>query len=177
MSKYQKIVDLRNMYLIKKSGYFDDRYYKDFVKNNPNSFLGVVLLDNKVISAAIFMYDGIYGHYHLSGSDKQYLNYSPNNFMLYRSALELKKRGVELFHLGGGTTSDQDDSLFAFKKNDPVVYPMKVIIHNSQCIIDRNQFRGRNICAQRNRLNMVFYRLCKLFRSVDCHSFRFRHGR
>ena len=28
MSSYQKIVDLRNMYLIKKSGYFDDKYYK-----------------------------------------------------------------------------------------------------------------------------------------------------
>ena len=28
MSKYQKIIDLRNMYLIKKSGFFDDKYYK-----------------------------------------------------------------------------------------------------------------------------------------------------
>ena len=103
--------------------YFDRNYYNNFVKNNPDSFLGIVLLDNKVVSAAIFMYDGIYGHYHLSGSDKQYLNLSPNNFMLYQSALELKKRGVELFHLGGGTSSDQDDSLFAFKKKfSPLLY-------------------------------------------------------
>lgn len=103
--------------------YFDDNYYADFVKNNPNSFLGVVLLDNMVLSAAIFMYDGIYGHYHLSGSDKQFLNYSPNNFMLYYSALELQKRGVELFHLGGGTTSNPEDSLFAFKKKfSPFLY-------------------------------------------------------
>ncbi len=28
MSGYQKIIDLRNMYLIKQSGYFDDKYYK-----------------------------------------------------------------------------------------------------------------------------------------------------
>ena len=28
MSSYHKIIDLRNMYLIKKSGYFDDKYYK-----------------------------------------------------------------------------------------------------------------------------------------------------
>ena len=43
--------------------------------------------------------------------------------MLYKSALELKKRGVELFHLGGGTTSDENDSLFAFKKKfSPSLY-------------------------------------------------------
>ncbi|NLB78139.1 MAG: GNAT family N-acetyltransferase [Clostridiaceae bacterium] len=103
--------------------YFNNQYYRDFIKNIPNSFLGVVLLDGKVISAAIFMYEGIYGHYHLSGSDKGYLSYSPNNYMLYKSALELKKRGVELFHLGGGTTSDENDSLFAFKKKfSPSLY-------------------------------------------------------
>ena len=96
--------------------YFDINYYSDFIKNIPNSFLGVVLLDGKVISSAIFMYDGIYGHYHLSGSNKAYLSYSPNNYMLFQAALELKRRGVELFHLGGGTSSDENDSLLAFKK-------------------------------------------------------------
>ncbi len=102
---------------------FDNQYYRDFKKNIPNSFLGVVLLDGKVISVAIFMYEGIFGHYHLSGSDKGYLSYSPNNYMLYKSALELKKRSVELFHLGGGTTSDENDSLFAFKKKfSPSLY-------------------------------------------------------
>lgn len=103
--------------------YFDRKYYSDFIKNIPNSFLGVVLLDGKVVSSAIFMYDGKFGHYHLSGSDKAYLNYSPNNFMLFQAALELKKRGVQLFHLGGGTTSDENDSLLAFKKKfSPYLY-------------------------------------------------------
>lgn len=35
--------------------------------------------------------------------------------MLYNAALELKRRGVRRFHLGGGTTSGEDDSLFCFK--------------------------------------------------------------
>lgn len=95
--------------------YFKQRYYEEFVKTLPNSFLGVVLYEDKVVSAAIFMYEGEYGHYHLSGSDVSALKLSPNNFMLWHAALELKGRGVKTLHLGGGTTSAEDDSLFGFK--------------------------------------------------------------
>lgn len=95
--------------------YFKPSYYKDFIKSLPNSFLGVVLYEERVVSAAIFMYEGEYGHYHLSGSDVSALKLSPNNFMLWQAALELKRRGVKRFHLGGGTTSSEEDSLFCFK--------------------------------------------------------------
>lgn len=95
--------------------YFKKQYYDELMKKLPNSFLGVVLHEGKVVSAAIFMYEGNYGHYHLSGSDVSALKLSPNNYMLWHAALELKKRGVKVFHLGGGTTSSDDDSLFCFK--------------------------------------------------------------
>lgn len=95
--------------------YFKPTYYKEFVKTLPNSFLGVVLHEGRVVSSAIFMYEGSYGHYHLSGSDVSALKLSPNNYMLWQAALELKRRGVKRFHLGGGTTSSEDDSLFCFK--------------------------------------------------------------
>lgn len=95
--------------------YFKQQYYEEFVKTLPNSFLGVVLHEGKVVSAAIFMYEGEYGHYHLSGSDVMALKLSPNNYMLWQAALEMKRRGIKVFHLGGGTTSSEDDSLFCFK--------------------------------------------------------------
>lgn len=96
--------------------YFDDDYYQQLVKGIPNSFLGCVEdAEGQIISSAIFMYSGTYGHYHLSGSDKSQLSLSPNNFMLWEAAKELQKRGVKRFHLGGGTTSNEDDSLFKFK--------------------------------------------------------------
>lgn len=96
--------------------YFDDKYYNNLVKGIPDSFLGCVADDEeRIISAAIFMYSGTYGHYHLSGSDKSQLSLSPNNFMLWEAAKELQKRGVKRFHLGGGTTSDEENSLFKFK--------------------------------------------------------------
>lgn len=97
--------------------YFDNDYYKHLVEGIPNSFLGCVRdADSNIISAAIFMYSGPHGHYHLSGSDKSKLGLSPNNLMLWEAAKELKKRGVKRFHLGGGTTGDENDSLFLFKR-------------------------------------------------------------
>lgn len=97
--------------------YFNDDYYKHLVEGIPNSFLGCVKdAEGKIISSAIFMYSGTYGHYHLSGSDKTQLSLSPNNLMLWEAAKELQKRGVKRFHLGGGTTGNEDDSLFLFKR-------------------------------------------------------------
>lgn len=96
--------------------YFDDAYYDNLKRGITNSFLGCVKnAEGEIISAAIFMYSGPYGHYHLSGSDKNQLAISPNNFMLWKAAGELQKRGVKCFHLGGGTNSDEENTLFKFK--------------------------------------------------------------
>lgn len=97
--------------------FFTDDYYKNLIRSLKNNFLGVVLYEGKVISGAMFFYSENYGHYHLSGSDINYLSLCPNNYMLYEAALELKKRGVRKFHLGGGTTANANDSLFGFKKH------------------------------------------------------------
>lgn len=94
---------------------FDRSYYENWIKNIKNSFLGVVLYEEKVVSAAIFFYSKDFGHYHLSGSDVEYLNLSPNNFMLWEAARSLKKLGVKKFHLGGGSNSDPNNSLLDFK--------------------------------------------------------------
>lgn len=96
--------------------YFENSYYNLLEKNIKNGFLGVVLKDGKVLSSAIFFYSENYGHYHLSGSDKSSLGFYPNNFMLWEAAKELKKHGVKSFHLGGGTNSDESNSLLEFKK-------------------------------------------------------------
>lgn len=114
--------------------YFDDNYYQQLVKGIPNSFLGCVEdAEGRIISSAIFMYSGTYGHYHLSGSDKTQLSLSPNNFMLWEAAKELQKRGVKRFHLGGGTNSDEENSLFKFKcrfSNDTCQFYIGKLVFN-----------------------------------------------
>lgn len=96
---------------------FSDNYFLD-LKNSlaNNSFLATAWIDDNLISAAIIMYDDIFSHYHLSGSDINYFHQSPNNFMLWETILELKRKGINTFHLGGGRSNNPNDKLFDFKK-------------------------------------------------------------
>jgi len=94
---------------------FDKTYYDNFIQKIDKRFLGVVIYNEKVISAAMFFYSEDYGHYHLSGSDVEYLYLNPNNFLLWEAAKALKKHNVKMFHLGGGSSSDPNNSLLEFK--------------------------------------------------------------
>lgn len=98
--------------------YFKDSYYKEYIiKMRGRGFLGTVRLNGKIIGAALFMYSECYGHYHLAGSDKMYASYGVNNFLLWNTIKELKKRKVKEFHLGGGTGASVNDSLLKFKRS------------------------------------------------------------
>ena len=81
-----------------------------------NSFLGTVRKGGKLICSAIFMYSNYYGHYHLEGSDYNYSGFGANNLLLWKAACEMHELGIKEFHLGGGTSSSKNDSLFKFKK-------------------------------------------------------------
>lgn len=96
--------------------YFPSSYYEMLKTTLKNSFLGVVLYEKKVVASAIFFYQSPYGHYHLAGSDKNCLKLSPNNYLLWEAAKEMHKRGVEYFHLGGGTDGTDENSLFQYKR-------------------------------------------------------------
>ncbi len=96
--------------------YFDKNYYSRFKDSIQNSFIGLVLYNDIIISGAIFFYSDVFAHYHLSGSDINYLSLYPNNFMLWEAILELKKHHLEKFHLGGGINSERNNSLYEFKR-------------------------------------------------------------
>lgn len=96
--------------------YFEHRYYEQLKDTIHNRFLGIVKYEDKVVAGAIFFYQLPYGHYHLAGSDKSFLKLSPNNFLLWGAAKELANRGVKHFHLGGGTDSSDENSLFLYKR-------------------------------------------------------------
>jgi hypothetical protein len=97
--------------------FFDEAYFSMLAKTfKGKGFLANVLKDGALASSAIILYEEGLGHYHLSGSDPKWLKGNPNNFMLYKASLELKRRGAKKFHLGGGSDSDPKNSLLAFKK-------------------------------------------------------------
>lgn len=97
--------------------YFGDDYYKKFQKDLiEHSFLGTVRFEGRLICAAIFMYSGDYGHYHLEGSDHSYKSYGANNLLLYKSASYMHEIGVKKLHLGGGNSASTEDPLYKFKR-------------------------------------------------------------
>ncbi|MDF2877904.1 MAG: hypothetical protein K0S30_1000 [Clostridia bacterium] len=96
--------------------YFDDRYYEDIKENNYCVLLNVIRED-KAIAAAIFMGYGEYFHYHLAGSLKEELKYSPNNLLLWEAIKYALNKGYKKMHFGGGLTDSLEDNLFKFKSS------------------------------------------------------------
>ena len=102
-----------------------DEYYffsEQFFKNTMNLLedrieLVEVCYGNRMISAGLFLYYNDFVHYHFSGSAKEFLNLAPNNFMLDFMVKHAIQKGCKIFHLGGGVTNCENDSLFKFKKS------------------------------------------------------------
>ena len=122
--KFTYLDDFKNLYHSTMNAvsaadfyYFDDQYFDDIRRIfGSKAFLGIVRYTERIISAALFLRSGPWGHYHLAGSDRAFLTLSPNNFLLYQAALKLKADGVTRFHLGGGTDASETNSLLMFKR-------------------------------------------------------------
>lgn len=71
------------------------------------------LLEDRIIASSLFLHDGKYMHYYLSGSDQAYKNFAANNLILQEAALWGQGRGISRLNLGGGV--EPDDNLFKFK--------------------------------------------------------------
>jgi serine/alanine adding enzyme len=115
--------------------FFDDAYFDAIKKFADRVFLGIVMHEDKVVSGALFFKSGVWGHYHLAGSLQEYDSLRPNNFLIYQTALYMQSVGVNTFHLGGGTDSDPENSLYKFKerfsKQQCSFYVGRVIINES----------------------------------------------
>lgn len=96
--------------------FFNEEYYKDIV-NMENRSVFNVKIKEKIIASAIFMKYNKHFHYHLAGSKKEYLNFAPNNFLLWEAIKYAYNAGCSDFHLGGGTDGSLDNSLYKFKKS------------------------------------------------------------
>ncbi len=124
--------------------YFDNEYYKGMASECHNQmFLGTVRKDGRMICGALFLLDGIYGHYHLEGSDHDFSALGANNLLLWCAAKEMHKRGVKKFHLGGGYDQSLDNSLLKFKK---AFSPYQEKFYIGKWIFNQNEYD--RICSQ-----------------------------
>ena len=99
--------------------YFSKEYFKNMLillKKNVYILYVIDNYDNILCSMILFIYNK-YAHYHLSGRSNKNTNNSVNNFILDESIKFAISKGCELFHFGGGNTSNKNDSLLKFKSN------------------------------------------------------------
>lgn len=97
--------------------FFPQSYYDEFKQSfKDNSLLCFAILNGKIIAGSMFMYSDDYAHYHLSARDRDYSRYAANNLILWYGIQKAKERGCKWIHFGGGTTGEDNDSLFKFKR-------------------------------------------------------------
>lgn len=96
--------------------YFNEEYFKNLIENI-QSVQFIAYHNNIPIASIIALYNKIYIHGHLGGALTEYMNMSPYS-LLYA---EMIKFGIDqkckFCHIGGGATTEDNDSLLLFKKN------------------------------------------------------------
>lgn len=96
---------------------FPKSYFQQCVQELRQHIIYVkVQLEGKVIAAGLYFRYGDIIQCHLSGTLTEYLKYSPAYIIKYATALWAKDNGVHYIHYGGGTSKDNDNPLYLFKK-------------------------------------------------------------
>lgn len=95
---------------------FPPEYYRALARGLGDRFaVALARRGDDVVGAAIFLADGRFAHYHLSGTTGAGRELKAGTLLVHAGAEWARERGCELLHLGGGTSGA--DSLFAFKKS------------------------------------------------------------
>ena len=98
----------------KKFYYFKKEYFNNLIKLDGVK-LYTVSFEKEIISMGFFIFNN-FAYYHLSANSKLSYKLNANYVLLDFAFKEAKKRGIKYFILGGGYTSNEEDSLFLFKK-------------------------------------------------------------
>lgn len=74
------------------------------------------LYEDVVICSELYFTWGPYLHSHLSGTLNDYRQLSPDYVVMQAAAEWGKRNGFTVLHTGGGTSNDEDDPLYRYKK-------------------------------------------------------------
>jgi len=93
---------------------FADAFFRETLDGlGEAALVAAASLSGRVVSAAMFLVRPPYAHYHFSGASREGLDSCANHALLHRVTLEMKARGCQMLHLGGGLSPE--DSLYRFK--------------------------------------------------------------
>jgi len=96
--------------------YFNKNYFTDLMLSS-NAIQLIAMFENKPIASLILLHADHYIHTHLGGAKTEFLNLSPYSILNAEVIKIGIEKGGKYFHLGGGLSSDENDSVFKFKSN------------------------------------------------------------
>jgi len=98
------------------SSYYFPKQFFDAINAMKNNFIYFfTMLENEVISAELILYGKENCYSFLGGTNDQYFNYRPNEFLKFEIIKWSKNKGINNFVLGGGYGTD--DGIYKYKKS------------------------------------------------------------
>lgn len=99
----------------KSSFFFHKNFFEKMNEMQGHVVYFHVLYQNKIISTELVLYGNDNCYSYLGGTNAEYFECRPNEFLKYEIIKWAKKRGLKNFVLGGGY--GQDDGIFKYKKS------------------------------------------------------------
>ncbi|MCI9361178.1 MAG: GNAT family N-acetyltransferase [Hungatella sp.] len=93
--------------------YFSRQFYRDINKMKNNVMYFHVVYKGKIISTELVIYGNRNAYSYLGGTDREYFDMRPNDFLKYEIIKWAKGMGLKNFVLGGGYGAD--DGIFRYK--------------------------------------------------------------
>jgi len=93
--------------------YFSKQFYNDLNKMKDNVMYFHVVYEGKIISTELVIYGAENCYSYLGGTDREYFDVRPNDFLKYEIIKWAKERGLKNFVLGGGYGAD--DGIYQYK--------------------------------------------------------------
>lgn len=99
----------------KANYFFPKEFFRTINQLNSNYVYIHILYQGKVISTELVLYGAENCYSFLGGTDQEYFNLRPNDFLKYEIIKWAKEKGLKRFILGGGY--GKDDGIFKYKKS------------------------------------------------------------
>lgn len=139
--------------------FFPKKMIVELLKDNNVYLYSAKNPEGEVLGASIFVMSGNLAEYHLSATTPIGRKNNVSHLLLYEFALFAKTLGIQSLYLGGGTSSDPENSLLFFKKGFSKItrpYNIGYYIFDDTYETYKSIFMKNNKGLMNNRI--LFYR-------------------
>lgn len=133
--------------------YFSKRFYEDLNEMNDNVTYFHAIYEGRIVSTELVLYGSRNCYSYLGGTDCDYFDVRPNDFLKYEIIKWAKKKGLKNFVFGGGYGAD--DGIFQYKLS--FAPHGKYDFHVGRKIFDREAYKKLVSLRTQETLNEEYF--------------------